>query len=301
MQFAAARLLVPRLQQVEGASYTFVTGGAGESARSAMGQINAQAVWGLAAAMRSEAPTLKVAEVRVGLKFNRSVEERREEPRDTPLSHDIGTICAGLAAAPMDENWKNALHNLDSNAEQVQDLRSLGKLAQLRAIECKLAHASDVPDFGPVFGVMHDKEGDVLTYESRGDINPDEIRLDVQSSCQDWERCQRVESKFRDLWNGSKSEVSTTDISQKFNATVQVLTGRESSLYESEDDQKFDRSKLWPHQQVAFDRFLESKRGVLEMATGTGKTRTALAIGKSLAENQKIDQIIISTGGTIKR
>ena len=117
MQFAAARLLVPRLQQVEGASYTFVTGGAGESARSAMGQINAQAVWGLAAAMRSEAPTLKVAEVRVGLKFNRSVEERREEPRDTPLSHDIGTICAGLAAAPMDENWKNALHNLDSNAE----------------------------------------------------------------------------------------------------------------------------------------------------------------------------------------
>ena len=47
----------------------------------------------------------------------RSVEERREEPRDTPLSHDIGTICAGLAAAPMDENWKNALHNLDSNAE----------------------------------------------------------------------------------------------------------------------------------------------------------------------------------------
>lgn len=187
--------------------------------------------------------------------------------------------------------------NLDSNAEQVQDLQSLGKLAQLRSIECKLAHASDIPDFGPVFGVMHDKEGDVLTYESRGDVNQDEVHLDIQSSCQDWEHCQRVESKFRDLWNGSKSEVSTTDISQKFNATVQVLTGRESSLYESEDDQKFDRSKLWPHQQVAFDRFLESKRGVLEMATGTGKTRTALAIGKSLAENQKIDQIIISTDG----
>ena len=119
MQFAAARLLVPRLSQVEGASYTFVTGGAGEHERSPLGQINAQGVWGLAAAVRSEtkATGLRVAEVRVGLRFNRPVEERRAEPRDNPLSHDVGTICAGLAAATDREGWQNALHVLDAPSD----------------------------------------------------------------------------------------------------------------------------------------------------------------------------------------
>ena len=48
------RRLLPRLQSVPGASYTFVTGGGNEDARSAIGQVNAQAVWGLAAALRNE-------------------------------------------------------------------------------------------------------------------------------------------------------------------------------------------------------------------------------------------------------
>ena len=119
LQFAAARLLVPRLQEVPNASYTFVTGGAGEEARSPMGQINAQAVWGLAAALRSEArhSSLRVSEVRVGMRFNRSVEERRSEPRANPLSHDVGTIAAGLAAAADHEGWQNALHSLDAQAD----------------------------------------------------------------------------------------------------------------------------------------------------------------------------------------
>jgi hypothetical protein len=51
------------------------------------------------------------------LRLNRSPEERRADPRDTPLSHDIGRICAGLAAAPA-ESMRCALHALDS-AEDV--------------------------------------------------------------------------------------------------------------------------------------------------------------------------------------
>jgi NAD(P)-dependent dehydrogenase (short-subunit alcohol dehydrogenase family) len=119
MHFAAARLLMPRLQQVPGASYVFVTGGVGE--RSPIGQINNKAIWGLAAAMRAEAKAcnysgVNVEEVRVGLRFNRSAEERRADPRDTPLSDDIGVICAGLAAAP--ERLSCDMHVLGS-AEDV--------------------------------------------------------------------------------------------------------------------------------------------------------------------------------------
>lgn len=111
LHFAAARLLVPRLQQVPGSSYVFVTGGAGE--RSPIGQVNNKAVWGLAAAMRHEAAysCINVEELRVQMTFNRSAEERQADPRDSPLSHDIGRICAGMAAAPA-ENLPCALHTL---------------------------------------------------------------------------------------------------------------------------------------------------------------------------------------------
>lgn len=124
MQFAAARLLVPRLSEVPEASYTFVTGGAGEEARSPLGQINAQAVWGLAAAMRTETrdSPLKVNELRVGLRFNRNLAERIAEPRSEPLSYELGRIVAGIAAAPA-ASTKNELHALFSQ-EEVQALRA---------------------------------------------------------------------------------------------------------------------------------------------------------------------------------
>lgn len=56
--------------------------------------------------------------------------------------------------------------------------------------------------------------------------------------------------------------------------------------------------KLWKHQEKAKKIFLDSKRGILEMATGTGKTKTALSILKSLIDQNKIDSCIISTFGT---
>ena len=118
MQFEAARLLMPLLKAAPNPSYTFVTGGAGEVARSPLGQINAQAVWGVAAALRQETRVheheMRCNEVRVGIRFNRTLEERRADPREQPLSHDIGHIVAGLAAATTET--ENALHHLDGQA-----------------------------------------------------------------------------------------------------------------------------------------------------------------------------------------
>ena len=123
MQFAAARMLIPRLERAPAASYTFVTGDAGERARSPIGQVNAQAVWGLAAALRREmaSSSVRIGEVRVGMRFNRSVDERRAEPRPNPLSHEVGTICAGFAATP---TAANALHAINS-AEDIAALKRM--------------------------------------------------------------------------------------------------------------------------------------------------------------------------------
>jgi len=55
---------------------------------------------------------------------------------------------------------------------------------------------------------------------------------------------------------------------------------------------------LWEHQIDAIKVFVNEKNGILEMATGTGKTTTALAIVKQLYEEDKINSVVISTFGT---
>ena len=55
--------------------------------------------------------------------------------------------------------------------------------------------------------------------------------------------------------------------------------------------------KLWPHQEEAVNKFLKVKSGILEMATGTGKTKTSLEILKILTKENKINSCIISTDG----
>ena len=54
----------------------------------------------------------------------------------------------------------------------------------------------------------------------------------------------------------------------------------------------------WRHQEAAVARFLERERGVLEMATGTGKTRTALKIARRLLTSDDARSIIVAADGT---
>ncbi len=56
--------------------------------------------------------------------------------------------------------------------------------------------------------------------------------------------------------------------------------------------------KKWEFQKQAREIFIEKKWGLLEMATGTGKTRTALSIATQLINENSINKIIIQMKGT---
>ncbi|HLA95617.1 MAG TPA: DEAD/DEAH box helicase family protein, partial [Pyrinomonadaceae bacterium] len=55
--------------------------------------------------------------------------------------------------------------------------------------------------------------------------------------------------------------------------------------------------KLWSHQEEAVSTFLQKSRGILEMATGTGKTKTSLEICRRLFEDGQIQTVIVSADG----
>eukprot|EP00966_Prymnesium_polylepis_P308220 7122687-Prymnesium_polylepis.1 len=54
------------------------------------------------------------------MRFNRPLAERLEEPRGSPLSHDVGAICAGIASQPQ---HAGGLHVIDS-AGSIEELKA---------------------------------------------------------------------------------------------------------------------------------------------------------------------------------
>uniref|UniRef100_A0A7S4ESW7 Ketoreductase (KR) domain-containing protein n=1 Tax=Chrysotila carterae TaxID=13221 RepID=A0A7S4ESW7_CHRCT len=132
LHYTAAHSLLPRMTgSPNRPSYTFVTGGGGAlhtawGPRSAIGQVNAHAVWGLSAALRCEVSEsnwpVRVSELRVGLRLNRPASERAIDPRETPLSNDIGEIVAGIAAAAPTTHEANELYTV-SDSDEVQKMK----------------------------------------------------------------------------------------------------------------------------------------------------------------------------------
>jgi DNA helicase-2/ATP-dependent DNA helicase PcrA len=68
------------------------------------------------------------------------------------------------------------------------------------------------------------------------------------------------------------------------------------SLIKDKNKIKNNTSK-WVHQEKAKEAFLEAGNGILEMATGTGKTRTAINIINDLLGNGLIESVIVTVDG----
>ncbi|GGC43069.1 hypothetical protein GCM10011386_39180 [Parapedobacter defluvii] len=92
-------------------------------------------------------------------------------------------------------------------------------------------------------------------------------------------------------------EHSTTPevFKQKLETIIQRLKRDQAANAETDN---IEIPNKWQHQDDAIAAFLKHERGVLNMATGTGKTRTSLRICKQLINQSHVDSIIISCDGT---
>ena len=133
--------------------------------------------------------------------------------------------------------------------------------------------------------------GHRLNYES----------IDVYRSWipEDRERVQTKADQFDEAWNGRAAglEVQTPTVEVvsrlKAHAPQQLPKGIPSARQPDEIE-----DSRWRHQGEAVETFLNKSAGVLEMATGTGKTRTTLKILDRLIRNGSIEAAIIAMDGT---
>ncbi|PWE34116.1 hypothetical protein DDZ14_02885 [Maritimibacter sp. 55A14] len=176
------------------------------------------------------------------------------------------------------------------------------RLLELGRLEIQIA----VPKTGT--GIYHEKIGlffddeDFIAFtgssnESRNAFENNRECVDVYPSWSSAARANRKKSHFEELWNRTDQGVEVYSFPDAARQELIRVCGEWEAgrqQYKRKDKEEPDK---WRHQDEALEAFQAAERGVLNMATGTGKTRTALKIVDALFERNEIDTVIVSTDG----
>lgn len=120
-----AKNLVPSMTGRAGTSYTFVTGCTNSRSGSDLASLNLLGVHGLANTLRAQASRgstggMNVNELRVTLEVGRPAAERAKDPREVPLSAEIGDITAGIVFAQSEPSSLGQRYDLTSNETKAE-------------------------------------------------------------------------------------------------------------------------------------------------------------------------------------
>jgi superfamily II DNA or RNA helicase len=158
-------------------------------------------------------------------------------------------------------------------------------------------------------GIFEDKHANRVAFsgssnETQGGLVDNFEAVDVYWSWDDpHKRVARKLDDFEKMWANQTSGLEVIEFSS---VAAEIL-----AAYRSDKEPDWEQlmspgnrgpkppkeDEKWRHQERAATEFLKHERGVLEMATGTGKTKTALKICSTLLKRQQIETIIVATDG----
>lgn len=200
-----------------------------------------------------------------------------------------------------------ALQATLEDLEQSLETETLAAMAWMVAdglLDFKLA----IPTRG-LDGDFHDKFGlfgdgnDAVAF--RGSPNDSERAfrnyesLSVYYSWLDPREAARVaheRARFERIWTNKDLNLRVFDLPSAIRKNLIEFTQKSNRPYAKPVAPAQD--PRWRHQSEAQAAFLDHRNGVLEMATGTGKTRTALSILNELHARELVDGAIVTAFGT---
>jgi len=188
--------------------------------------------------------------------------------------------------------------------------------------------------FHPKFGIVSDGESKLYFNGSpnetkRGWLDNYEI-IDVSRSwagLDSQEKIETYEEKFESLWNNERIEQGVVVVDFPRAAKLKILDkfrpkdpseideiseAKKRRRYIDDDiigrsrdwNESYERIKKWGHQKKAVEWFLDPKKadgvGIYQMATGSGKTRTAIATVREAIKLGKVDKSVIVVPKTLE-
>lgn len=161
-------------------------------------------------------------------------------------------------------------------------------------------------DFHDKFGVFRDASENSVAFHGSPNDSEKAFRnyesISVFYSWIDGREAKRVENeqdRFNLIWDNGDVNLRVYEMPEAIRRNLIEFTTRSNRPYTPPPaGPEPDGAARWQHQRDAVAAFLKAKNGILEMATGTGKTRTALTIAEELRERGLIATIVVAAYGT---
>ncbi len=193
---------------------------------------------------------------------------------------------------------------LDAPTQKAMDL--IANLIALNILEIKIAVPKNGGLYHEKIGFFFDSNNDVVYFIGSNNQTTSANTVNVESLfvVKSWEDSKTIEEEywfFDNLWNNQLDGIivySFPDaLKSKIIKTFKINNSLEKSIkdYEKKTDNNeiIVEQKLRDYQEKAIKQFLNQKKHLFEMATGTGKTFTAVMAIKKIIENKKSLVIII--------
>ncbi len=158
-------------------------------------------------------------------------------------------------------------------------------------------------DFHDKFGIFRDVEGNAVAFHGSPNDSERAFRnyesISIYYSWVDAREAARVtneSARFELLWSNGDINLRVYPLPEAVKRKLIAFTTRLPCPYVL--SQHGPRRDRWIHQIEAAAAFLKKRHGILEMATGTGKTRTALSILNELSERNLVETTVVAAYGT---
>ena len=195
---------------------------------------------------------------------------------------------------------KAVLEDLEWCLENMSDdnLRLLVELIRRDQLNIMVVDVDDnLGIYHDKIGILKDSAGNEVLFvgspnESRNAYcgNYEKIRISVSWNQNDLLRIQDDEEEFDDIWNGTHEYISRTDYTKIVGKKMKSVLSKRST--ENEDHGK-QGVTLRSYQEEAISAWLNNdKHGFFVMATGTGKTWTAIYAALEVIKKENIFLVI---------
>lgn len=204
-----------------------------------------------------------------------------------------------------------ALRSVTKDLPHALEVQTLSALAWMIAddlldIRIAIPRGDLDGDFHDKFGIFFDDLGDSVAFHGSQNDSAKAFRnyesISVFYSWVDEREAQRVSEhwyRFERLWSNQDPNVRVLPLPDAIRRNLVQFTDDLGRPYKAPPATfSMPLEDKWAHQTKAVNLFIEAEHGVLEMATGTGKTRTALKILDELLERGQINAVVITMSGT---
>lgn len=211
--------------------------------------------------------------------------------------------------AKRDQELYDRLKHMVSDIEEGLEKKTQNTIAWMIAdglLDIRIAITGEnlSGDFHDKWGTVKDAKNHKIAFHgSQNDSRKGFSNYESYSVFASWmsdreeQRIEQHEKRFDEIWDNAKQDVHSISLPDSISLEIAELRSDDRPYDSPSESKKMTSAYRWRHQEEAVNEFLKQGHGILEMATGTGKTRTSLKILNRLLREDEVDNVVVATYG----